>query len=87
MMKRIVSVIITLSLLPVVGIQAQSDAHFAHFSEVENFYNPAAMNRNTRMNVTGSLSMQMAGYTNAPVSMYIGAHTVVPFGKLRNSVI
>lgn len=86
MMKRIVSVIITLSLLPVVGIQAQSDAHFAHFSEVENFYNPAAMNRNTRMNVTGSLSMQMVGYTNAPVSMYIGAHTVVPFGKLRNSV-
>lgn len=69
-----------------VRVQAQSDAHFTHFREVENFYNPAAMNRNTRMNVVGSLAMQMAGYTNAPVSMYIGANTAVPFGKMRNSL-
>jgi type IX secretion system PorP/SprF family membrane protein len=44
------------------------------------------MNRDSRMNVVGSLAMQMAGYTNAPVSMYIGANTAIPFGKLRNSV-
>ena len=47
------------------NILAQTDAHFNHFLEVENFYNPAAMNRNGRTNVVGSLSMQMAGYTHA----------------------
>ena len=68
------------------GMQAQTDAHFTHFLEVENFYNPAAMNRNQRTNVVGSLSMQMAGYTHAPVTMFIGANMPVPFGKYRNSV-
>ena len=85
-MKRHVSLILILSLVLSTQVRAQSDAHFTHFREVENFYNPAAMNRNTRMNVVGSLAMQMAGYTNAPVSMYIGANTAVPFGKMRNSV-
>ena len=85
-MKRYVSLLLLLCLTTFASVQAQFDAHFTHFSEVENFYNPAAMNRNTRMNVVGSLAMQMAGYTHAPVSMYIGAHTAVPFGKMRNSV-
>ena len=67
-------------------LKAQSDAHFNNFIEVENFYNPAAMNRNSRTNVVGALSMQMAGYTNAPVSMFIGANMPIPFGKQKNSL-
>ncbi len=85
-MKRFVSVCLFLCLALCRNVYAQTDAHFTHFREVENFYNPAAMNRDSRMNVVGSLAMQMAGYTNAPVSMYIGANTAIPFGKLRNSV-
>ena len=85
-MKRFVSVTILLCLTCILKTRAQSDAHFAYFSEVENFYNPAAMNRDNRANVVGSLSMQMAGYTHAPVSMYIGANSVVPFGKNKNSL-
>ena len=86
MVKRIVSVSIIICLALYSDLYAQSDAHFTHFREVENFYNPAAMNRDSRMNVVGSLAMQMAGYTHAPVSMYLGANTALPFGKLRNSV-
>ncbi len=86
MMKRLVSVSVSLCLAFILKVQAQSDAHFTHFREVENFYNPAAMNRDNRLNVTGSIAMQMVGYTNAPVSMYIGANTAIPFGRLRNSV-
>lgn len=70
-MKRFVSVTMLLCLALLPQVKAQTDAHFTHFSEVENFYNPAAMNRNTKLNVTGSLAMQMAGYTHAPVSMFI----------------
>ena len=85
-MKRCVSLVLFLCLTMSVNLQAQSDAHFTHFLEVENFYNPAAMNRNGRTNVAGSLSMQMTGYTHAPVTMFIGANMPIPFGKYRNSV-
>ena len=85
-MKRPVSLVLILCLTVFQGIKAQSDAHFNNFLEVENFYNPAAMNRNSRTNVVGALSMQMAGYTNAPVSMFIGANMPIPLGKQKNSL-
>ena len=86
MMKRLVSITMSLCLALSVTVQAQSDAHFTYFSEVENFYNPAAMNREGRANVVGSLSMQMKGYTNAPVTMFVGANTALPFDKQRHAV-
>lgn len=85
-MKRPVSLLLILCLAVFQDLKAQSDAHFNNFLEVENFYNPAAMNRNGRTNVVGALSMQMAGYTHAPVSMLIGANMPVPFGEYRNSL-
>ena len=85
-MKRLVFITLSLCLMLSARVHAQSDAHFNYFVEVENFYNPAAMNRDGRANVAGSLSMQMAGYTNAPVSMFIGANTALPFDKLRHAV-
>ena len=85
-MKRLVSITVFLCLALRSGMLAQTDAHFNHYLEVENFYNPAAMNRDGRANVVGSLSMQMTGYTNAPVSMFIGANTALPFGKQRHSL-
>ena len=85
-MKRPVSLLLILCLAVFQDLKAQSDAHFNNFLEVENFYNPAAMNRNGRTNVVGALSMQMAGYTHAPVSMFIGANMPVPFGEYRNSL-
>jgi len=85
-MKRIVSITMSLCLAASLHMQAQTDAHFTHFREVENFYNPAAMNRDSHLNVVGSLSMQMKGYTHAPVSMYIGGNVALPFGKQRNAV-
>ena len=86
MMKRLVSTTMSLCLTLFITVQAQTDAHFTYFSEVENFYNPAAMNRDGRTNVVGSLSMQMRGYTNAPVTMFVGANTALPFWKQRHSI-
>lgn len=85
-MKRHVSLTLMVSLMLFSVVKAQSDAHFTHFREVENLYNPAAMNRDGRLSVTGSLAMQMAGYTHAPVSMFIGANTALPFNKQRHSI-
>ena len=82
-LKRSVFIIVLLCLAA--QAKAQFDAHFTYFREVENLYNPAAMNRDNRMDVTGSLSMQMSGYRHAPVTMYIGANTALPFDRMRHS--
>lgn len=68
-----------------INVFAQYDAHFSHYWAVENLYNPAAMNKNSQLNITGSYAMQMAGYTRAPGSMYFGANTVLPFDHARHS--
>lgn len=77
--KKLISAIAFLFLTLNVG--AQYDVHFSHFWAVSTFYNPASMNRNNQMNVTGSFSMQMAGYRHAPVSLFLGADTSLPFDK------
>ncbi|MBR5935165.1 MAG: PorP/SprF family type IX secretion system membrane protein [Bacteroidaceae bacterium] len=82
--KRSLFFAVTLCLA--LSAKAQFDAHFTHFREVENFYNPAAMNRNSMANVTGSLSMQMTGYTNAPVTMFLGGNTALPFDRMKHSL-
>lgn len=65
--------------------RAQFDAHFTHYWSVDNFYNPAAMNKNNKLNVVGSYAMQMSGYTRPPKSMYFGANMVLPYGGGRHS--
>ena len=67
------------------SVKAQYDIHFAHFWAVKPFYNPAGMSWNGQLNVAGALSMQMAGYRRAPVSMYLGADTELPFDRGRHS--
>lgn len=59
---------------------AQYDVHFTHYWELDNFYNPAAMNKNSRLNLTGAYSMQLVGYENAPRTMFFGASTRAPWG-------
>ena len=82
-LKRSVFIFVLLCLTT--HVKAQFDAHFTYFREVENLYNPAALNRDSRLDVTGSLSMQMAGYHHAPVTMYIGANTALPYDRMRHS--
>ncbi|MCQ2064782.1 MAG: PorP/SprF family type IX secretion system membrane protein [Bacteroidaceae bacterium] len=82
--NRLLSLIVLVFLA--ISAKAQYDVHFAHFSEVENFYNPAAMNRDGGLNVVGSVSAQMVGYTHAPVSVYFGANTALPFDRMRHSL-
>lgn len=60
---------------------AQYDVHFTHWWNVESFYNPAALNRNGLMNITGSFAAQMTGYEHAPTSMYFGADAALPTEK------
>ena len=64
---------------------AQYDVHFTHYWEVDNFYNPAAMNKNGKVNLTGSYSKQFADYTHSPSTMFFGANSVLPWGEGHQS--
>lgn len=64
---------------------AQYDVHFSQYWAVESFYNPAAMNPGDKMDITGCYSMQLAGYTHAPSSMYLGANTALPGSSQRHT--
>ncbi len=84
-MKRLVLTILLLA-GTLNTLRAQYDVHFTHYAEMENFYNPAAMNRDSRLNAMLSYSMQMAGYEGAPTSLYAGASMALPFNHLRHSM-
>lgn len=65
--------------------RAQYDVHFTHYWELDNFYNPAAMNKDSRLNILGSYSKQFAGYIHSPGSIYAGANTMLPWGEGHQS--
>ncbi len=85
MRTRFALLILVLALVPV-GAGAQYDVHFTHYWEVDNFFNPAAMNKNHQLNIVGSYSKQFAGYINSPGAMYVGANTVIPLGEEHHSI-
>ncbi|HZK04050.1 MAG TPA: PorP/SprF family type IX secretion system membrane protein [Bacteroidaceae bacterium] len=86
-MRRIRSLIFcfVVPLVPVCFVGAQTETYFAHHWEVDNLYNPAAMNKNEFMNFTGSFGLKMAGYTRAPQSMFFGVNTLLPYGDKAHS--
>ncbi len=78
-------VLTVISVLLCAAARSQYDVHFTHYWELDNFYNPAAMNKNSRLNLVGSYSKQFADYRHSPSTMFFGANTVLPFGERRQS--
>lgn len=74
-----------LLMLALTKVSAQYDVHFTHYWAMDNFYNPAAMNKNNQLNLVASYSMQMAGYEHRPSTMYVGANSYMPWGQGRQS--
>lgn len=64
-------------------VQAQQEPHFAHYWAMESSFNPAAVGKDSKLNVSGAYNMTMLGFENAPRTMYIGAD--MPF-LLLNSI-
>lgn len=77
---RNLALTLLLSLLSLTAA-AQYDVHFTHWWSVESFYNPAAMNRDGLLNLTGSFAAHMTGYEHAPTSMYFGADAALPTSR------
>lgn len=81
--KTILALLVALS---AVTTQAQFDTHFTHYWALQGYYNPAVAGLSGRLNMYGTYAMQMAGYTNAPTTMLVGADMVLPTTKKNQAV-
>lgn len=70
-------------LLPV-GVMAQFDTHFNHYWELKGYYNPGWAGQTGKLNLAGTYSMQLTGFTRAPKVMYFGADIPFQLGNRRH---
>jgi type IX secretion system PorP/SprF family membrane protein len=60
-------------LLATSNASAQYDASFAHYWAMEPSFNPAAVGKESKLNVVGAYSLQLAGFEHNPKTMYVAA--------------
>ena len=56
-----------------VGARAQYDVSFSHYWDLEPYFNPAAVGKQSKLNIAGAYNISMAGFENNPRTMYLGA--------------
>ena len=62
--------------------RAQYDPSFSHYFDMEPSYNPAAVGKQAKLNVTAAYALDMAGFEHNPRTMYLAAD--LPFYALKN---
>lgn len=67
-------------------VQAQFDAHFTHYWEMLNFYNPAGAGAARMMTAYAAYSDQLSGFENNPKTMLINIDAPIPFIKSDHSL-
>ena len=65
--------LIGLLCLLTVCVKGQQEASFAHYWAMEPSFNPGAVGKEAKINVTGAYNMTLAGYEHNPRTMYIAA--------------
>ncbi|MBQ2878565.1 MAG: PorP/SprF family type IX secretion system membrane protein [Bacteroidaceae bacterium] len=70
-MKKFQYILTLLCLISVTDIKAQFDAHFTHYWNMLNFYNPAGAGATGKLHAFAAYSNQLTGFTNNPKSMLI----------------
>ena len=58
---------------------AQFDAHFTHYWELLNFYNPAGAGSKQKMDIYAAYSNQLTGFENNPRTMLLNIDAPIPF--------
>ena len=61
--------------------KAQYDVSFSHYWAMEPSFNPAAVGKDSKLNIVGAYAIQMAGFENNPKTMYAAAD--MPFYAFR----
>ena len=61
---------------------AQYDVSFSHYWAMEPSFNPAAVGKESKLNIAAAYALQMAGFEHNPNTMYVGAD--MPFYALNS---
>ncbi len=78
--KRIYAIILPL-LFVCVTARGQYDVSFSHYFDMEPYYNPGSVGKQSKLNVVGAYALDFAGFENNPRSMYLAAD--MPFRALN----
>ena len=75
--------IILVSLLTLVALtsRAQYDPSFSHYWAMEPTFNPAAVGKESKLNLTAAYALSFAGFDNSPHTMYVAGD--MPFYMLN----
>ena len=71
-----------LALFALTVAKAQYDPSFSHYWAMEPAFNPAAVGKESKLNVAAAYNMSLVGFTNNPKTMYVGAD--MPFYALKS---
>lgn len=85
-MPRRLIVIVAAWALAAVTADAQYDASFSHYWDLETYYNPAAAGKESKLNITGVYALDFAGYENNPRSFYLAGDMPVRLGNTMHGV-
>lgn len=65
--------VLAVLLFVVVTARGQYDPSFSHYWDMEPSFNPAAVGKQSKVNVAAAYAMAMAGFENNPKTMYLAA--------------
>ena len=83
MVQRIKGIVLASALmLATMGARAQYDPYFSHYFDMQPSFNPAAVGKEAKLNITGTYAMSMAGFENSPQTMVFSGD--MPFVALKN---
>lgn len=66
--------------------RAQYDAHFSHYWALQPYFNPASIGREGKLNISGTYSSQLTGFTRNARTMYFGADMPLVFINDQHNV-
>lgn len=78
--RRFFPLLVLLTFVPF-GARAQYDPHFSHYYDMESAYNPAAVGKESKLNIVGAYVMSLAGFERNPRTFFVGAD--MPFYALN----
>ncbi len=79
--KRLLIIVVT-AFVAVANVWGQYDASFSHYWDMEPYFNPGSVGKESKLSIVGAYAMDFVGFENNPKTMYVGAD--MPFYFLKS---
>lgn len=85
MLRRKILFVVILALASL-EVKAQYDVPFSHYWVMEPYFNPGAVGKEAKINVTAAYAMNFVGFENNPRTMYLAGDLPFMMGNIHNGV-